>query len=65
LVTRPRDAAAEGELNLGRTYNVSLDGRRRFLMIKAGTEQAGTAPNLIVSWCSSSDEELTRLVPTN
>jgi serine/threonine-protein kinase len=52
--------AAEGEINLGRTYDVSLDGRR-FLMIKAGDEQAGAAPNLIV--VQHFDEELKRLVP--
>jgi type I restriction enzyme M protein len=54
---------AEGKLNLGRTYDVSLDGRR-FLMIKqAGDEQAGAAPSLIV--VQHFDEELKRRVPAN
>ena len=51
---------AEGELNLGRTYDVSLDGRR-FLMIKQAGDQAAAAPSLIV--VQHFDEELKRLVP--
>ena len=49
--------------SIGRTYDVSLDGRR-FLMIKEGTGSNETdAPTLVViqNW----DQELKRLVPTN
>jgi eukaryotic-like serine/threonine-protein kinase len=53
---------AEGDNNLGRTYDISPDGRR-FLMIKqGGFDQAATPPNLIV--VQHFDEELKRLVPT-
>jgi serine/threonine-protein kinase len=47
----------------GRTYDVSLDGRR-FLMVKeAGADQGDARPQIIVvlNWL----EELKRLVPTN
>jgi serine/threonine-protein kinase len=49
--------------NLGRTYDISPDGRR-FLMIKtASSAEGATPPQIIVvqSWF----EELKRLVPTN
>ena len=49
---------------LGRTYDISPDGRR-FLMIKQGTgsDQTGAPPSIIVvqNW----GEELRRLVPAN
>jgi serine/threonine-protein kinase len=53
-----------GSLTLGRTYDVSPDGRR-FLMIKQGDagSQTSAPPQIIVvqNWL----EELKRLVPTN
>jgi hypothetical protein len=50
-------------VGLGRSFDISLDGRR-FLMIKeTGSEKAPPAPNLVIveNWL----EELKRLVPTN
>jgi len=53
---------AIGTANLGRTYDVSLDGRR-FLMIKEGSGDDAQPRNLVVvqHWT----EELKRLVPAN
>jgi serine/threonine-protein kinase len=58
----PRYYTAAGENNLGRTYDVSPDGRR-FLMIKdVGNDQATVQRNLVV--VQHFDEMLNRLVPT-
>ena len=46
--------------NPGRTYDISADGQR-FLMIKAGSDQASAPTNITV--VQQFDEELKRLVP--
>jgi hypothetical protein len=58
----PRYYTATGEANLGRTYDVSPDGRR-FLMIKdVGNDQATIQRTIVV--VQHFDEMLKRVLPT-